>query len=234
MAFFVSSSVLGRLPTARAIAQHRGNERDAVQVIANGGIAAILAVASSVGPRRVRSLLMTGFGGALAAATADTWATEIGSRSRQRPRSITTLEPVAPGESGGVTPAGLAASVAGAALIGSVATGDLHRRPGQLFVQAIPVAAGGVMGSLVDSILGATVQEVRFCDRCLRESEQRVHHCGAQTRRIRGLPWCNNDTVNAIATLVGAATAIVFAWRWQESRRQNFGEDMDGYGSENR
>jgi hypothetical protein len=50
---------------------------------------------------------------------------------------------------------------------------------------------------------------VRFCDHCLLESEQRVHACGTPTRRIRGISWCNNDTVNAIATVVGAATAIL-------------------------
>ena len=209
MAFFLSSSLLGRLPTAQAIPQHRGNERDAVQVIANGGVAAILAAASPVAPERVRSLLLAGFGGAIAAATADTWATEIGSRSCQRPRSIATLTLVAPGKSGGVTLAGLTASAAGAALIAYVASGDLRDRQGHLLIHLIPVAVGGFTGALVDSVLGAVVQEVRFCDRCLLESERHVHRCGTRTRRIRGISWCNNDTVNAIATMVGAATAVI-------------------------
>jgi uncharacterized membrane protein len=53
------------------------------------------------------------------------------------------------------------------------------------------------------------VQEMRFCDVCAVESEERVHRCGAQTRATRGAPWCDNDTVNAIATATGAAAAIL-------------------------
>ncbi len=209
LAFFLSSSLLGRLPAAHAIEQQRGNERDAVQVLANGGVAAVLAGASSVASERVRPLLTAGFSGAIAAATADTWATEIGSRSRQRPRSIATLAPVAPGKSGGVTLAGLAASAAGATLIASVTSSDLRRNHRHVLIELVPVSVGGFTGALVDSVLGAVVQEVRFCDHCLLESEQRVHACGTPTRRIRGISWCNNDTVNAVATVVGAATAIL-------------------------
>jgi uncharacterized protein (TIGR00297 family) len=209
MTFFLSSTLLGWLPAAHEIEQHRGNERDAIQVIANGGVAAILAAASSIAPERVRPLLMAGLGGAIAAATADTWATEIGSRSRQRPRSIATLNPVAPGASGGVTLAGLAASAAGASLIASVTSGDLRHRQGHMLIQLVSVSAGGFTGALADSVLGAIVQEIRFCDRCLLESEQHVHHCGTRTHRIRGVWWCNNDMVNAIATVVGAAAAVL-------------------------
>ena len=210
VAFFLSSTVLGRLPGAAVIGQRRGNERDAVQVLANGGVAALLSLASSsVGREQVRSLLLTGIGGAIAAAAADTWATEIGSRSGQLPRSIATLRIVAPGVSGGVTPAGLAAAAAGATVIASVATCNLREFPRRVLVRAFPIAVGGFTGSLVDSVLGATVQEVRFCDHCGLESEQHTHHCGARTRHIRGMPWCNNDTVNAIASAVGAATATL-------------------------
>ncbi|MGH2616869.1 MAG: DUF92 domain-containing protein, partial [Thermomicrobiales bacterium] len=114
VAFFASSTLLGRLPGKTILEQRRGNERDAVQVLANGGVAALLALASAVGPPRARPLFHAGFAGAVAAAAADTWATEIGSRSRRQTRSIVTLQPVPPGVSGGVTWAGIAASAAGA------------------------------------------------------------------------------------------------------------------------
>jgi uncharacterized protein (TIGR00297 family) len=209
VAFFVSSTLLGRLPATVHLEQRRGRQRDAVQVMANGGVAAVMALASLLTKERTRSLLIAGFGGAVATATADTWATEIGSRSRMRPRSIMTLQPTVPGASGGVTVAGLIASAAGAALIAGLASAPLTNSSRQASGQAIPIALGGFTGALIDSVLGATVQEVRFCEACAVETEVRVHRCGAQTRVTRGAPWCDNDTVNALATAAGATTSIL-------------------------
>lgn len=219
LAFFTSSTLLGRLPTSVRFEQRRGRERDAVQVLANGGVAAVLALASSLTRRQFRPLFIAGFGGAVATTTADTWATEIGSRSRTRPRSILTLRPTALGASGGVTMAGLAASAAGASLIAGLASASIASRPRQALMLTIPIAVGGFMGSLVDSLLGATVQEVRFCEVCAVETEERVHRCGTQTRMTRGASWCNNDTVNAIATTTGAAVAIVIEFAASSQRR---------------
>jgi uncharacterized protein (TIGR00297 family) len=208
VAFFVSSTLLGRLPAAAYLDQRRGKERDAVQVIANGGIPAVLALMSSITRGLNRSLLIAGFGGAVATATADTWATEIGFRSRARPRSIRTLRSTAPGASGGVTVAGLAASAVGSGLIASLASTSFARASRPAFIRVIPIAIGGFVGALVDSMLGATVQEVRFCDTCAVDTEEHVHRCGAQTRPKRGAPWCNNDVVNGLATAAGATAAI--------------------------
>jgi uncharacterized protein (TIGR00297 family) len=209
LAFFITSTLLGRLPGGDDLQQRRGRERDAVQVIANGGVAAILALASSLSPERTRSLLMTGFGGAVATAAADTWATEIGSRSGAQPRTILTLQPTAVGASGGVTVAGLIASAIAAALIGLMASAPFASTARHPSPRTIPIALGGFTGSLVDSVLGATVQEVRFCDSCCVETEARLHRCGAHTRVLRGARWCDNDTVNAIATVAGATTAML-------------------------
>ena len=207
--FFITSTLLGRLPAGEHLEQRRGRERDAVQVMANGGVAAILALVSSFSRERTRSLLLAGFGGALATAAADTWATEIGSRSGTQPRSILTLQPTTPGASGGVTVAGLAASAVAAALIARLASAPVASTAHHPSPRAVAIALGGFTGALIDSLLGATVQEVRFCDTCLVETEERLHRCGTQTRVLRGARWCDNDMVNAIATAAGATTAML-------------------------
>ena len=104
---------------------------------------------------------------------------------------------------------GLTASAVGAALIAGLAAAPLTSASRHAPVRGVPIALGGFTGALVDSMLGATVQEVRFCDACAVETEQRVHRCGAQTRVTRGASWCDNDMVNMIATAVGAAAAIL-------------------------
>jgi hypothetical protein len=80
--------------------------------------------------------------------------------------------------------------------------------PGALLLGA---TAGGLAGSLFDSLLGATVQTIYYCDGCGKETERRVHRCGQATRRLRGWPWLDNDGVNFVASLVGAAVAGLLA-----------------------
>ena len=164
LAFFVSGSLL------TTTAEGGGGRRTAAQVVANGGVAAVAALAG----------WWPAFAGALAAATADTWATEIGAHSRTPPRLITTGTPVPAGANGGVTLLGTAGGVCGAAVIGALFW-LLGPHPGR---GAVVVAGAGVLGMLVDSLLGATLQ-------------------GPEDR------WLDNNAVNLAMTLAGAGIA---AW----------------------
>ena len=67
---------------------------------------------------------------------------------------------------------------------------------------------GGVSGAFFDSFLGATVQAIYFCPTCQKETERHpLHVCGAQTSRLRGWRWLNNDMVNFLSSLGGASIA---------------------------
>lgn len=211
--FFVSSSAFSHYrerDKARIAADKfsKGSRRDIAQAAANGGLATLLAVWHGLTrlPER-RDLLRATYAGALAAATADTWATELGVLSSDQPRSIITGKPVAPGTSGGVTKIGMAAAMLGALALG-VAFWALEgfRRS----LAWLPPVAGlaGFVGSVADSLLGATVQGIRYCPICQVETERRVHNCGAETIPTRGLGWLTNDGVNFIATLTGSLTAL--------------------------
>ena len=213
IAFFVSSSLLTRYKEA-AKAQvteqfAKGGPRDLWQALANGGIAALLAVAYGLTGAAHLPLLFA-FVGAIAEANADTWATELGVLSRQTPRMITTRKAVAPGTSGGVTWDGAGAALAAAALIGGLAAvlGRLGGMSSDKAVMLLPVGAlAGVIGSLVDSLLGATWQGIYYCDACGKETERELHRCGNRTRLMRGWRALNNDWVNLLGTLVGAVVA---------------------------
>jgi uncharacterized membrane protein len=71
------------------------------------------------------------------------------------------------------------------------------------------VAAGGVAGAMLDSVLGATVQARRWCEQCARETERLTHDCGATTRPARGVEWIDNDIVNFLANTAGGLLAAL-------------------------
>ena len=228
--FFASSSWLSHYRWKDKVAIHhdgpagrvshttrQGSPRDLGQTLANGGLGAVLALAYSIEPN---PLLFAAFLGAMGTVNADTWATELGVLSPIAPRFVTTGEEVPPGTSGGVSRLGIWASVAGALLIGAVATASVQLQSlvasGFWSMRAVSytllAVCGGTAGSLFDSLLGATVQGIYFCDRCGKETESPVHHCGQPSRPLRGWGWLNNDVVNFAASAMGGLVAGLLAW----------------------
>lgn len=200
LAFFVSSTALSRLGRTRKRAlvdAGKQGARDGWQVLANGGAAALCALLA----QGHYGAWQVAFAGAFAAATADTWATEIGTLYGGTPRSILGGGSLATGLSGGITIAGSLAQVAGALAIAMVAA--LTRASSGMAA----ILLAGVAGSLVDSLLGATLQARYYCNGCARACEGDPHVCGANPALRSGLSWLNNDGVNALATTAGAAIA---------------------------
>ncbi len=221
--FFASSSALsfvGKRNVRKRSAEEtfdKGGKRDAAQVLANGGVAAIAAMLYGVLGASAASLMFGAFVGALAEATADTWATEIGVLSSAPPRLVTTGRQVEAGTSGGLTALGSAAGMLGAAIIGTVSAclvfiPQLHLRTGDSVSAAWPIflaaLAGGTVGMFADSLLGATLQASYFCPLCKKPTESRIHGCGTPTTLVRGLRWITNDVVNLAGTLVGALVGL--------------------------
>ncbi|GFR39523.1 hypothetical protein PRECH8_28190 [Insulibacter thermoxylanivorax] len=257
IAFFVSSTVWSKVKRGHKAEAERhyakGGRRDAGQVAANGGIPLLMAVGWTIFPHPA---WWYAYLGALAAVTADTWATELGALSRRKPRSIITGKRVEPGTSGGITLFGLAASCAGGAFIGVTAYGlallsgeaassiglsegismgmavsasestsmstnmsmNMSMNinglagflPGLLLLLICGLA--GLIGSLFDSFLGATVQAVYRCASCKKLVERDIH-CGRPAAHVRGVPWMGNDQVNAAAGICGASAAVLIAWQ---------------------
>ena len=210
LTFFASSSALSRLFSKRKATLvekfSKGHRRDWAQVLANGGLGALLVLPLAFFPQQPG--LWAAYAGAMAAVNADTWATELGVLSTIPPRLITSGKFVERGTSGGVTPLGYAAVLAGAAVIGLIAALfiPVEQRLGFWLV----VILAGVSGSTFDSLLGASVQAIYYCPVCLKETERHpLHSCGTLTHINRGWRWLDNDLVNFLCSLAGALVAAM-------------------------
>ncbi len=237
MLFFGSSTVASRIGTTAKERLERihekGSRRDAVQVVANAGVPVVgLLLAHLTGVGWYLLLAAGGF----ASANADTWASEIGVLSRRRPRSIITREPLEPGTSGGTSPLGTAAALAGSALIATwtvvgflliasndadpLLSGNLESAGaagsigllGVFFV----VWIAGAAGSVIDSVLGATVQaqyRTRDGEYTERKRSGDPDHANRDTpalnERVRGLHWVTNDVVNLASAIAAASLAVL-------------------------
>ncbi len=211
LAFFILSSLLSKMGKSRKarydLIFEKGSKRDYGQVFANGGIAVLLMVSSLfLNDPRIYLLYL----GALAAAMADTWSTEIGILFGKTPRHILKWTKVPAGSSGGVTFYGFLGGFLGAiilAFIGSIFFHDSLKENSITFIFLITIA--GFYSSIVDSLLGATVQVQYKCLNCNMITEKKFHCPNNQGITHRGFEWISNDMVNFINTIFGALTVYV-------------------------
>lgn len=222
--FFITSSGLSRLFRSRkkSVEENfaKGHRRDAGQVLANGGASGMFIILAVLFP--TAPWLWIAAAASLAAANADTWATELGVLNPAPPRLVTTCKVVERGTSGAISPGGTLAALSGSGLIALIAASN-PAGAAPLFTSPFPppplnlpllavILLAGLCGSLVDSLLGATLQAIYFCPTCAKETERHpVHGCGSPTILRRGLPWLNNDWVNAACTLSAGLIAGLLA-----------------------
>lgn len=207
LAFFLSSSILSRMWKERRAAAEAFFEktslRDAGQVVANGGVAGLVTLAWTL---TRNDAFYSFFVGAVAAAAADTWATELGTLSRSSPILLTTFKRVESGTSGAVSLAGLTAALIGALL---VALSALPWIDSDAVAFIVAVVVSGMLGSLTDSLLGAVAQVQFRCTVCSRITELELH-CNRRALHLRGFRFLRNDQVNFFCTLVGGTAAYLF------------------------
>lgn len=214
--FFLSSTALGRIAGKRrgpSQVEEKGSRRDAFQVLANAGAAAVAALLYGASSD---AKWLAAFATSFAAANADTWASELGVLYRRLPRSILTGKELPAGASGGVTPLGFLASALGAAFIGVLfaasyaSIADANIEWGLI---ALIAALGGFAGSVIDSLLGAAFQAQYTCAVTGLYTE-RPSTDGKPNILNRGHRWFTNDVVNftstTAVTLAGAALYALF------------------------
>ncbi len=210
MAFFISSSALTRLFGKKKASLNekfdKGGTRDIGQVLANGAVASVFAGLHLFFPQALWPWVV--FAASLAAVNADTWATELGVLNPSLPRLITSWVSVERGSSGAISIYGTLSAACGSAFIAIL--GAVLGPAGHGLANLGIIFIAGLIGSLFDSFLGATVQAIYHCPHCDKETEKHpLHTCGTETVQIRGWSWLNNDMVNLGCSLMGAMIGII-------------------------
>jgi uncharacterized protein (TIGR00297 family) len=202
--FFISGSLLSRLNGS-----HSGH-RSWRQVSANGMVP-MLATILLYFRHDLRPEATLLYLGAIATATADTWATEIGTKYGVRVYNILSFATMKKGLSGGVTIIGLIASIGGAFFIASLSLIPIDMDAGLCGLIFVPVllviTLAGFCGSLIDSIVGVTLQAKYM----LVSGEIVENNHRHNSELARGIKWIGNNATNLIATLLGALIAVGIA-----------------------
>ncbi len=232
LVFFLTSSKATRYKQAQkkameGAAHREGGQRNWLQVLCNGGVPTqiallyLLEVGCADLPMDFRaeyraSWLGSAVLGALACCNADTWASEIGSvASANPPRCIVTFRRVPRGTNGGVTLIGVAVSVLGGVAVGlgyylglwfTASAVSWQRSPNQLLLLVVG-GASGLFGSLLDSLLGATMQYSG-----VHEESGAVVECpGPGVKHISGASILDNHGINLVSCVITAGVTPTLA-----------------------
>lgn len=148
-----------------------------------------------------------------ATANGDTWASEIGILSPSRPRLVTSLflKEVPPGTNGGMSLIGTTASAAGGAFIGAIywLLSFFYEGTSSQFSMIWFGLMCGVLGSLVDSLLGATLQASYYSrgKKCIIKSSKSAK-MDTTTQHICGYDVLSNESVNFLSI----AITMMLSW----------------------
>ncbi len=203
--FFVLSSLISKIGKRKKenfeFIFEKSSTRDFYQVMANGGIAGLIAVIYQFSQNEI---FYFAYLGSISAATFDTWATEIGTLFSTKPRLLTNFKRVEPGTSGAVSLKGSLGGLIGSIIIFSSAMLWIKFN----FAGLLVVVLSGLFGGFVDSFLGSTLQAQYRCNVCSKTTEKKFH-CGNLTSLVRGKRWINNDFVNFACTSAGALSGLI-------------------------
>ncbi|KAF0150883.1 MAG: hypothetical protein FD143_2467 [Ignavibacteria bacterium] len=206
LTFFILTSILSKLRKKKnaeiELFFEKSSVRDHFQVLANGGISGVLVVLNFFFPDEIFYLLYLS---SLSAVCADTWATEIGTWKRTVTYNILNLKPIEQGVSGGISLVGTFGSFVGALII---TFSGVYWNSLPLTQYFLLIIFTGMLGSIFDSFLGATVQSQNKCNVCRKVVEREIH-CGKEADYHSGWKWINNDMVNFISGAASAAVLII-------------------------
>ncbi len=187
--FFIFSSLISKIIGFKDNHLFSKPKRNILQVISNGGVGLTICITAYF--TSDNGLLFFLFLSSISAANSDTWATEIGRLSKKNPISIVNFMPIERGLSGGITIIGTLGSILGSAVI--AITGYIFGIEKVIF---IGILVAGVLGSLFDSLLGATIQ-AKF----ITSDKKIVETYTDNSQHLEGIKWVDNNFINFLCTL---------------------------------
>ncbi|MFK8242976.1 MULTISPECIES: DUF92 domain-containing protein [unclassified Facklamia] len=208
---FISSSAIQWLKEQHPNIQHSLSKRDqrkVIQVLANAlpGVMFLIIGTALNTPTGYFAAIAT-----IAAATADTWASEIGVLSRSKPIHLLTFRPIKNGESGSVSLLGTLASLAGSTFIIMTnllthALWNTTRLPYYSLKLVMLLIISGFAGSIIDSLFGYTIQ-VKYQ---LPHSNNISETYQQGSIKIQGWAFIDNSMVNFMSTLIAGTIVWMF------------------------
>jgi uncharacterized membrane protein len=159
--------------------------------------------------------------GHFACCMGDTLASELGILSNTPPILLTTLKTVPPGTNGALSLLGTAASIGGGMAMGwtmwaalSVENAACRDQTGDLFLLLLGWGAvAGGLGSLLDSLLGATLQRTQYSitsKRILTDASIAPED-ESDVKVVSGVDVLSNNNVNLISSTLTALALGYFA-----------------------
>ena len=214
--FFIPSSILSKIKLERKknnIISSKAHKRNSIQVISNSFGLFLFALLQILefGLNNTINLQYFMAGSIfIASASSDTWSTEIGTLSTREPRYILNLKKIVPkGTSGGVSINGTFGGIIGSIIIALSATLSIffsieQKDLIQLILNFLIIVFFGFLGQVIDSVLGATVQNKYFCNICQIIVEDNPHqNCGSSDlNKIHKYYFLNNNSVNFSSNMI--------------------------------
>ncbi len=204
---FVFAAIFGLIKREKRKEREKGlyahvGARNTVQVLANALPALIYgAVYFASGTSRFfLAAIVT-----VVAGIADSAASDLGILSDGKVISLINFKEVPRGISGGVSAMGTLF-----ALITSITVAVILFLVGEVGLKGLWVTAlMGFLGTVIDSLLGASVQRAYRCATCGAITE-RQEHCNTPTVLVKGFKIVDNNVVNIVSLFIIGALTLIF------------------------
>lgn len=185
---------LGSIITKLFHKNKKSNKRKLIQIISNVGIGVLSLIIYKFTSNDLYLLI---YASVMAESLADTLASDIGVLSKSEPINILTFKKGERGLSGNISFLGLTSALIGSLLIGTIYYIGMDKS----ITSFIIIILSGFLGSLIDSILGASIQVKYKCTKCKKITE-RKEHCGKKTNYYKGIKWIDNNLVNLLSNAI--------------------------------